>query len=70
MNVTNVHAISRMAKRSDPREPMTLTPAERDFDELLRFENAERYFAQSAATRDGEVAELPPRAELSKELAA
>lgn len=27
----------------------------------LLTDNRDRYFAQSAATRDGEVAELPPR---------
>lgn len=41
-----------------------LTPAERHVDELLRYENWERYTQQSARTVDGERAELPERAKL------
>jgi hypothetical protein len=33
-------------------------------EELLRFENRERYVAQSEATRDNKVAALPPRRRL------
>ena len=33
-------------------------------EELLRFENFERSVAQSAATRDNQVAPLPPRPRL------
>lgn len=43
-------------------EPNVLTPAERNWDEVLRFENRERYVQQSAATVAGQRAELPPRA--------
>ena len=41
-----------------------LTPAERHVDELLRYENWERYTQQPARTVDGERAELPERARL------
>jgi hypothetical protein len=37
-------------------------------DALLSIDNFARYRAQSAATRDNEVAQLPVRAPLSKEL--
>jgi hypothetical protein len=33
-------------------------------EELLRLENFERYRQQSSASRDGEVAPLPPRSRL------
>jgi hypothetical protein len=67
MNTTtilNPHLISRMAKRAVAGEPNSLTPEELRHDELLRFENRERYCAQSAASHDGHVAELPARSQL------
>lgn len=42
----------------------TLTPLERYADELVRWENLERYTAQSRDTKDGERAELPERPKL------
>lgn len=35
-------------------------------DLILRFDNRERYIAQSAATKTGRPAPLPPRAPLSR----
>lgn len=45
-------------------DPLRLTPQERLYDDLLRFENRERYLAQSAATFDNARAPIPPRAAL------
>lgn len=42
-------------------EPLHLTPLERYADDLIRFENFERYVAQSAATRVNLVGTLPAR---------
>ena len=39
--------------------------ADRAADAILSIENRERYMAQSAATRDGELAALPARARLT-----
>lgn len=44
--------------------PDTMTLIERHVDELLRYENLERYMAQSEATKDGERGELPERPRL------
>ncbi len=63
-HIFNPHLISRMAKRTVPGEPASLTPEELQHDELLRFENRDRYCAQSAASRDGHVADLPTRQQL------
>lgn len=57
----NVHLVSRMARRSDAREPLRLTPREIAADELLSLENRQRYQAQSAATLAGRPAPIPPR---------
>jgi hypothetical protein len=43
----------------------TLTPLERNVDDLLRFENFDLYRAQSAATVAGHPAPFPQRAPLS-----
>lgn len=45
-------------------DPLHLNPLEQMFDAMLRFENAERYAQQSAATVAGQRAELPNRAPL------
>lgn len=42
-------------------DPIELTPLERTWDELQRFENRERYMRQSAQTRAGDPAPLPSR---------
>jgi hypothetical protein len=42
-------------------EPLHLTPLERYADDLMRFENWERYTQQSAATKTARAAQLPPR---------
>lgn len=42
-------------------DPNQLTPLERYWDAVLRFENFERQVTQSEQTRDGKVAELPER---------
>lgn len=42
-------------------DPSQLTDLERNWDEVLRFENSERARKQSEQTRDGKVAELPER---------
>lgn len=49
----------------DAREPLRLTPMERLIDDLLRFENFERYSAQSAATGANDPAPLPERPALA-----
>ena len=51
----------RDAAASNYAEPMHLTPMERLHDDLLRFENRDRYLAQSAATRVNDPAPPPPR---------
>lgn len=43
-------------------DPTHLTDLERYCDDLLRFDNRDRYVAQSAATTDNHAAPLPPRA--------
>lgn len=66
---TGNHHASRQERRFATHEPPstspTLTPLEAHADALLRFENFERYVAQSAATRDGVIAELPERETLT-----
>lgn len=42
-------------------EPLRLTPLEQHVDTLLRFENFERYSAQSARTSVALLGTLPPR---------
>lgn len=42
-------------------EPLHLTPLERHVDDLLRFENFERYSAQSAGTAVNLIGTLPAR---------
>ncbi|XTQ92601.1 hypothetical protein ACQR5W_11820 [Xanthomonas sacchari] len=42
-------------------DPLHLTPLERYADDLLRFENFERYSQQSAHTKAEMVASLPKR---------
>ena len=42
-------------------DPAQLTPLERNWDEVLRFENFARYAEQSRQTQGGQVAELPAR---------
>lgn len=42
-------------------DPTQMTPLERNWDEVLRFENARRYTEQSSATVSGRAAPLPPR---------
>lgn len=42
-------------------EPLHLTPLERHTDDLMRFENWERYSQQSSKTRNAQVGQLPPR---------
>lgn len=42
-------------------DPLHLTPLERYADDLIRFENWERYSQQSAETKAAMVASLPDR---------
>jgi len=42
-------------------EPLHLTPLEQQVDDLMRFENWERYSQQSSKTRNAQVGQLPPR---------
>lgn len=46
-------------------DPIEMTPLERAWNDLQRFENVERYTRQSAATRDGQRAEPPALPPLS-----
>lgn len=46
-------------------EPLQLTPLERYINDLLRFENHERYTAQSAATGVNDPAPAPNRPALA-----
>ena len=48
------------------REPAQLTPAERHVDALLRFENVQRYTAQSKQCRHGDAAPPPARTPLTE----
>lgn len=73
--VANVHLLRRLARHHADPEPRELTSeekkalairTERNLDDLLRFENRDRYIAQSRATRDGHPAPIPPRKELRK----
>ena len=54
----------RDAAASNYAEPMQLTPAEQLHDDLLRFENRDRYVLQSQRTRVNDPAPPPPRAPL------
>lgn len=58
--IHNPHAVSRLAKVITPEELA---------NELLKFENHDRYSEQSRNTCDNQVADLPPRPE-AKRLAA
>lgn len=51
---------------SELREPAQLTPAERHVDALLRFENFERYTAQSKQCCHGDAAPPPARTPLTE----
>lgn len=42
-------------------DPIRLTPMERHVDDLMRFENRDRYVAQSKATQVNLVGTLPAR---------
>ncbi|WP_163842503.1 hypothetical protein [Pseudoxanthomonas sacheonensis] len=44
-------------------DPLRLTPLERYADDVLRFENRERYIAQSASTKVALLGTLPARAQ-------
>lgn len=57
----NPHLVSRLARYSRTGEPLSLTEREIAADELLSLENRERYVEQSASTRCGSAAPLPPR---------
>ena len=47
-------------------EPLRLTPLEQHVDTLLRFENFERYSAQSASTKVALLGTLPARVPLEQ----
>jgi hypothetical protein len=53
---------------TEPVQSRYAKPITDPADALLSFENFERYRQQSAATRNNEVAQLPARAPLTREL--
>ena len=59
--MNNVLAFRLASRLSETRQARETTAA----DLMLRFENAERAIAQSAATTPGRRAEPPPRARLT-----
>ncbi len=58
----NKHATMRLAKS----DPLQLTPMEKHYDQLQKFDNWSRYTLQSANTRDGARADIAPRPRLSQ----
>ncbi|MEJ7745269.1 MAG: hypothetical protein WKF61_00640 [Luteimonas sp.] len=58
----NKHATMRLAKT----DPLQMTPLEKHYDQLQKFENFSRYCQQSANTRDGAPGQLPVRQPLTQ----